>query len=250
MSNKEIPPQRELFYQYCRLGTLSKVAEYYDTNTHWVTKWMEEYDIHRVRNSHPASALYHEEHLRKLYKEEQSVRGIRKRLPNNSSRTAVMKWLDKHEIETNYNHSTRGKKEKIECDFCGEKDIVYSHTLVDKENWFCNRSCYIKYRKNVPAEEHPCWKGENHNRKLYENNKFRKIRRKLREKENHTCQMCDKTHGEDSEHFHSHHMVPIREFDNFEDAHTLDNLALLCRWCHRKAEHNMSLEKQRQKFND
>lgn len=246
---EEIPPQRELFYQYCRLRTLSKVGEYYDTTAYWVAEWMEEYDIHRVRNSHPASALYHEEHLRKLYKEEQSIRGIRKRLPDNSSTTVIINWLEKHEIETNRDQATRGEKEEVECDFCGDKDIVYSCTLVGKHNWFCNKSCYSKYRKSITAEEHPSWKGGTDRAKMYSGG-WRKVRRELREKENHTCQMCDKTHGGDSDCFHAHHMVPIREFDDFGNAHTLDNLALLCRRCHMEAEYNMNLEQQRQKFNE
>ena len=64
-------------------------------------------------------------------------------------------------------------------------------------------------------------------------------RRKVRERDE-VCQRC----GEDGtdELLDVHHITPVREFrddtdSDLRDAHTLDNLVLLCRPCHMSVEH-------------
>lgn len=48
--------------------------------------------------------------------------------------------------------------------------------------------------------------------------------------------MTDNEHRERDDLFgkglHVHHIVDVTEFDNWDDAHTLDNLETLCALCH------------------
>jgi 5-methylcytosine-specific restriction endonuclease McrA len=58
----------------------------------------------------------------------------------------------------------------------------------------------------------------------------------VRQRDNHTCQLCGK--GQVKPGLHVHHIVPDRLFapDDWQSAHDFGNLISLCPTCHRHAE--------------
>jgi transposase len=61
-------------------------------------------------------------------------------------------------------------------------------------------------------------------------------RRRARERDSHTCQVCGHTPDADERALDVHHIQPVRTFGSPEDANTLDNLVTLCRPCHHEWE--------------
>jgi 5-methylcytosine-specific restriction endonuclease McrA len=68
------------------------------------------------------------------------------------------------------------------------------------------------------------------------NGSWFEIRRQARERDNHTCQSCGITCDELGQEPDVHHIIPVRERDDSEQAHRLDNVICLCRECHQKVE--------------
>lgn len=65
-------------------------------------------------------------------------------------------------------------------------------------------------------------------------------RRKVRERDNNTCQVCGMTNEEHVEQIekslHVHHIRKARLFDNPEPRNSMSNLITLCIYCHRQAD--------------
>ncbi len=61
-----------------------------------------------------------------------------------------------------------------------------------------------------------------------------KLRKKILDRDNHTCQHCGM--HEDTIPFHVHHLIPIRNFDDIMVANRSDNLVTLCPECHKQGE--------------
>lgn len=65
----------------------------------------------------------------------------------------------------------------------------------------------------------------------YEGEEWNEARKAAMARDNALCQCC----GTDSD-LHAHHIKPVREFDNPQDAHYVENLVMLCPSCHRHWE--------------
>lgn len=95
-----------------------------------------------------------------------------------------------------------------------------------------------KMSRSTAGENNPNWKG-GHSLRYGEN--WGPAREKVRERDE-ICQHC----GEDGSNrrLHVHHIIPVREFldsadSKLEDAHSLENLILLCDLCHARVEHGL-----------
>lgn len=136
---------------------------------------------------------------------------------------------------------TEGEKNRInvECDECSEDIEIYPSRLETQDRYFCDDDCYKNWRsKNKIGENHPCWKGghvESYGKSWYS------WRRKIRERDR-CCQNCGIKPDVELD---VHHIIPVREFDDPEEAHTFDNLVGLCHQCHPKIE-AMPKKQQRQ----
>lgn len=64
-------------------------------------------------------------------------------------------------------------------------------------------------------------------RGAYSGSRWRQSRRAVLSRDNRRCQDCGS-----EEYLHIHHVIPVREFENPEDAHYPDNLVVLCKYCH------------------
>jgi 5-methylcytosine-specific restriction endonuclease McrA len=62
------------------------------------------------------------------------------------------------------------------------------------------------------------------------------MRRLVRNRDCFRCQKCGKHEEEHDTELHVHHIVPLREFDEPEEANTPTNLVTVCPTCHADVE--------------
>jgi len=78
------------------------------------------------------------------------------------------------------------------------------------------------------GENNPMWQGgPSHDY----GGRWYSAREKALDRDGHECLVCG-----DAEDLHVHHLIPVREFDDSEDAHYLENLMTVCVTCHPKVE--------------
>jgi len=139
---------------------------------------------------------------------------------------------DKHYCDKKCMYKDRENDVEKECEMCGEK----FKSPKSKKQKYCSRKCYADYRsENIVAENHPQWK---ENYRYYYGTNWEKQREKARKRDDYKCVVCGKTKEktEDGKLPHIHHIKPIREFKNVEEANKLENLVSLCREHHLKYE--------------
>lgn len=115
----------------------------------------------------------------------------------------------------------------LRCEQCGKpitKDMGRARKV---DRHFCSRSCYGQWHKGPNAVNwrggHDRWRGPN----------WDEARRKTRERDGDTCQLCGKTAEVNGRAMDVHHIVSFMEFDgDYEAANAVENLTCLCRSCH------------------
>jgi hypothetical protein len=120
---------------------------------------------------------------------------------------------------------------KTDCANCGDEIEVAESKLTDKN--YCNMSCFAEHRSEFQiGEDNPNYKGGESSSDLY-SGRWYEVKRKCRDRDNLTCQKC----GNKSGTIDVHHITPVREFDDPNQSHTLDNVVCLCRSCHISIDH-------------
>jgi 5-methylcytosine-specific restriction endonuclease McrA/uncharacterized C2H2 Zn-finger protein len=119
------------------------------------------------------------------------------------------------------------------CKYCGEE----YHIKESKESTFCSRECQTSWQsENWTGEDAPAWKGGYSD---YYGYSWKTRRKDIQERDKNICQNC----GYDSdETLDVHHVVPVRTFDDYNDAHFDENMYQLCKDCHLKLEKINPLE--------
>lgn len=121
--------------------------------------------------------------------------------------------------------SQRNKLER-ECSFCGESYI----TTPSDNLYYCSLECMGKDRR---GSNHMNWKGGVS--LSYANNWWSK-RKKVLERDSHSCVVCGRNKEEIDGFLDVHHIKPLRRFDDFGKANDVRNLVTLCRSHHLKVE--------------
>ncbi|WP_436929568.1 HNH endonuclease [Halosimplex halobium] len=111
-----------------------------------------------------------------------------------------------------------------ECEHCGEEFSALPCTLRDGGVRFCSRECVSDALYNGRSDPG-----------VY-NGDWYQVRRRALDRDDHRCQNCGKRSEEIGREPDVHHITPIREFDDPQEAHSLGNVVTLCRSCHRLAE--------------
>lgn len=126
------------------------------------------------------------------------------------------------------------------CENCDDETKKHPRTIRREQNsYFCDIECRNEYYRdgNLPTgEQHPSWVGG------YDGNygsTWERIRKEIIELDGSRCKECGKV----EESPHVHHIIPVRTFDNANDAHYKENLVTLCEGCHPEIE---SLERKAQ----
>lgn len=122
-----------------------------------------------------------------------------------------------------------------ECDHCNQTLPVLAPERKHGAGRFCSLECLSRWMSvNRQGENHHQWiEGE----RKYAGNWWQARRNPLR-RDGYKCQHCGKTSAEIGRNPDVHHIIPLREWEDPQEAHQLDNLVSLCRVCHRNAEAN------------
>ena len=121
------------------------------------------------------------------------------------------------------------------CEFCEEDFQILPCFLRLGGGRFCSDGCQNKWMSEQWGDGEAVYNG-----------KWRPVRRAALDRDDHTCQHCGKDKSEIGQEPDVHHITPVREFDDPQDAHTLSNVISLCPSCHGLAEHgSIPIEKER-----
>lgn len=132
------------------------------------------------------------------------------------------------------------KRITIQCTNCS-RVLERKPSIIRKWN-FCDSTCMAEYYTKSGAfsgKNNLAWQGGDIN---YYGPNWLSQRKKVRERDNYTCQDCGLTEKEYGRELSVHHIIPFREFNgDWEEANKLKNLVSLCEHpCHRnrhKKEH-------------
>jgi len=154
--------------------------------------------------------------------DEYEIRASRSDSTRFCSRTCKDQWK----------RSQKNRTVERSCAQCGATVKKKPYVASQHENHFCDDSCRGQWMsENQCRNENPNWKGG----ATHEFGKNWPEQRKRALQRDERCQVCG-SDGSDT-HLDVHHIVPRSEFDEVEHANTLLNLVLLCRSCHKMAEH-------------
>lgn len=125
------------------------------------------------------------------------------------------------------------------CEWCDAPYYV-SPRRADNTR-FCSASCRSKsvgewLSENHTGQNHPSWRGGYSIYlalvELLGNESWNKTRGQIRERDQHTCQMCGRSRKENGRALSVHHLIPIMS----GGTHASELLMSLCRSCHQRAE--------------
>ena len=154
--------------------------------------------------------------------EDYEIRASRKDSTRFCSRSCKDQWKRSKEPKTT----------ACTCSYCGMSIEKEPYLANQHDDHFCDDSCRGRWiSENQKNSDNPNWKGGVTHE--FGENWPRQRRRVMNRDE--ICQICG-SDGSDT-HLDVHHIVPRSEFDIVENANSLLNLVLLCRSCHKQAEH-------------
>jgi len=123
------------------------------------------------------------------------------------------------------------EKTPIPCPQCGKitQRLPYE---VKYNTRFCNKACYLAYRKAQRVN------GRSHSY-FYMSADWINLRRRIKHRDKHTCQICFRMFAPQSRSLTIHHKTPRETFPGISDTiHILaddpTNLVALCNSCHQK----------------
>jgi hypothetical protein len=123
----------------------------------------------------------------------------------------------------NATHYINGKTHNKECINCG-KHVAYTNNRC-RECW-CEELSKMRVGKNNPAYVH----GESCS--LYSPEFTEQLKKEIRDRDNHTCQICHKTEIELDE------ILAVHHIDYNKENCLKENLISLCNSCHSKTNFN------------
>lgn len=135
----------------------------------------------------------------------------------------------------------------VECAVCGaelRRTSCQQNNMGDYaiKNHFCSKDCESEWkREHWVGDNHPNWHGGSPN---YYGENWQKQRRRVRERDNYTCQQCGKTEDDNQyDQVHDvHHIEPFDPEKDMKEQNRLQNLVTLCRSCHRLVEESDSAD--------
>ncbi|WP_226012482.1 HNH endonuclease [Halomicrobium salinisoli] len=124
-------------------------------------------------------------------------------------------YRDVHDIES----------EQRECEHCGDTFSILPCNIRAGGGRFCSHDCLSAGLSEEWGDGTAVYNGD-----------WYPVKRQVLARDNHQCQYCGKEKEDIGREPDVHHITPVREFDDPQEAHTLDNLVALCPKCHSNAE--------------
>lgn len=124
----------------------------------------------------------------------------------------------------------RWNSEELECTLCGETFMRQANQIERNANSYCSHLCYSHWlSENITGENNWMYRDAGDKDR---GDDWKRISEDIRERDNHTCQECGVSPL--GRKLDVHHKIPVRFFDNLDDANKDSNLITLCRSCHGK----------------
>lgn len=143
----------------------------------------------------------------------------------------------------------------LNCDMCGDHIERKPHQIRG-DSTFCSDKCFSGWLSDEQSGSgNPQWKGGSPD---YYGENWPKERRRALNRDEYSCQVCEMARNEHYAQFetdlHVHHKLPIRTFNEPEDANYPENLVTVCQTHHNEIEskdvvpHNSVRAPSRSKF--
>lgn len=144
---------------------------------------------------------------------------------------------DRYSGEDNPSYSNA--KSVVECSFCNGEVEKYDRYLENVDNTFCSEDCRSKWvSENFEGENNGNWRGGRNN--IYYGPNWKKKRVEALQDSNFECEECGMDNNAHISEFglslDVHHKSPLKSFESTQEANGLDNLKVLCKYCHAEAE--------------
>jgi len=120
-------------------------------------------------------------------------------------------------------YDSNTKAVSLVCKECGDEYVCPLHAA--EESNYCSRECNIESQRLRGEGGHQYY-GQN----------WCRMRRVVRNRDCFRCRRCGMHEDECNTELHVHHIVPLREFDEPEEANTPSNLVTVCPSCHGEVE--------------
>ena len=210
-----------------------------------ISRWIREFDLDTSPPS-PHQPWHDEDRLRELYwGQGLDMQEIADELE--CSRVTVREWMAKLGIETRsviesppeeltqkrWLESAYAEDGRSTYDIAEQLDCAPS-TVFD---WLNRHGIKTRSVGSQPGELHHRWEG---GLEPYYGADWSDVRDSVLQRDGHRCAKCGMSETVHQDEYgyspHVHHLEPIREFDNPDEANSLDNLTTLCHACHMLVE--------------
>ncbi|WP_123538875.1 HNH endonuclease [Halosimplex salinum] len=125
----------------------------------------------------------------------------------------------------------KGGEVTLNCEQCGDEYKLIP-AEAERGSRFCSIACKATHMRESGQwrkENNPRWTGGE--RPKYNGN-WVYARKQARERDSFECQLCGVHESEFERELDVHHIIRVADFDDPQQAHTLENLVTLCRSCH------------------
>lgn len=224
MSSKPYHDEETLRGAYERLDNQKRVADEFGCHETTIVKWMKKHEIEAERTydgeevpcSNCGDTL------------ERAPWRIESRDNHFCDYDCHREWQGEHTHgENNYNWVD---PIEMDCEWCGTK-FQFENKYED-ERRFCSLDCANEWKSSsMLGEDHHNWTGGSHY--WYYGSNWKDKREEVISRDT-VCRCCG--HDGSERRLEVHHIIPIRTFEIPEEANTLDNLLLLCTFCHGRVE--------------
>jgi len=148
--------------------------------------------------------------------------GKYKKRRSNADRSSFCSLSCKYEGQKGCKYPSRRNRTEGVCDYC----CCHFERPASASFRFCSRECRDEA---FIGEDHPSWRG---GAIPYYGPNWPRMRQVVRNRDCFRCQQCGTHEDECDTELHVHHIVPLREFDEPEEANTPSNLVTVCPSCH------------------
>lgn len=132
-----------------------------------------------------------------------------------------------------YGNRSNNEAHTQNCEICGEEYKTGGPKKAQRRVT-CGVECFKEWLTGrYRGEKSFSWKG---GYDQYYGDNWQEQRNKARERDGYQCQVCGISESDNPRQLSVHHVTPVREFEQPEDANVLTNLVTLCEPCHSKWE--------------